>query len=290
MKAIRTLVLLIGMATAAFAQDADFKAVIPTGVEIQPLIREADIPPALRSAEAFLLSAPAGQPFLALGNRLLNLTATNAADAVFPIGGDTKLDSIAWMPDGTLMAVSGRNLGIVTSTGLAVRCELPDSGMKIEPASAEEVYAFGGSADGARGDVYLYRNDGRVLHLLKTAMPVTAVAGTGQSTFVACGDTIYVMVMGGKLSRVDVVSGEVVSLAIVPPFGLFYSTRNTVGYLHDRDSGACLFMNGSGGTLRAGDGALYLMTPGEGVYRFSNLEGFERILQILATAEAVVAP
>lgn len=272
----------------ALGDSAEFKAIIPADVQVQPLARMTNLPAALSSTAMHLLVNPAGQPFLIAGNHLFDLSATNRDSACFAVGGRRALNSVAWLPDGTLLAVSGSELGELTTTGLTVRCKLPQAGLKIEAASSDKAYIYGGSADGAGGDVYLYRQ-GQLLHLLHAPTPVTAVAGTGNATFAACGRTIYAMVMGGALTRVDTVAEEVVSLAIVPPTGVFYSTKNTVGYLYDRDTGGYLFLKSAGGALRAGCMEFFLLVPSEGVFRFSNLEGFSLLHQSIdAAASAAV--
>jgi hypothetical protein len=218
-----------------------------------------------------------GRPFAVLDNTLIGLRyREDSASMSLRISGVKTINHLAWMQDGALLIISGRKLGVPTGKGFQTILDLPADGMKIEPASGDVAYLYGGDNPLNRRDLYLYKKGGELLQLLRTPLPIQAISGNGNITFVAMGKSIYLLGMGKPLTLVYQINDEVTSLAMAPPSGLFYSSKRGVGYINQRGKGY-LFLRGKGAELTVHLEDLYLFFPDEGIMRYSPISSFERL-------------
>ena len=258
----------------AAAGPVPFEALFPEGLEAGFLARFEDLPLGVNSHDLRFSVDDVGRPFLAVGNAFIALreNETDSAGSV-RLPDVERIDHFAWMRDGALMVVSGRKLGEVTEAGFVVIQELPSAGMKVEPASVEEFYIYGGDTPAQARNVYVYRKGGGLMQLVRGESPVSAVAGDGKSTLFAVGEAIYLHADGEPVRILHTTDGEVTSLAMAPQ-GLFYSTTKGVGYISGPGKGF-EFLKGKGAELQVSGDALYLFFADEGIMRLSPVSSFE---------------
>jgi tetratricopeptide (TPR) repeat protein len=192
---------------------------------------------------------------------------------------------IAVMRDGAILLVSGHQLGVVTANGWQKLTDLPASRMKVVPATTVQAYLYGGDSVNQRRHVYLYRKDGKILHLFEAPAPVTAVDGFGDLTFVAVGKTIFFMRLGEPLLSLYEASDEVIALAALPPNGIVFSTPRSVNYLH-KDEAAWEIMNRAAIPYVRGE-ALFLIDVSAGdLIRCTPVSAFDHSASSLLEARA----
>ena len=161
--------------------------------------------------------------------------------------------------------------------------DLPDEQMKVAPASVNECYLYGGKNAKVRRDLYLYRKDGMLLHLLRAPAPITAIAGNREFTFLAIGPKIYLFTEGKPLLLVYSTDSNVTSLAVSPPAAIFFATANSVGYVSEPGRGFS-FVQGKGAKVQVRDGSLFLFFPDQGIMKCSPISGFVKMAEDLQQA------
>jgi len=225
-----------------------------------------------------------GRPFIGLKHTLI---AIQVADDEPPdslrITGIEAIDDFAWMEDGRVLLVAGKSLGELTEDGFDPILTLPDEQMKVAPASVNECYLYGGKNAKVRRDLYLYRKDGMLLHLLRAPAPITAIAGNREFTFLAIGPKIYLFTEGKPLLLVYSTDSNVTSLAVSPPAAIFFATANSVGYVSEPGRGFS-FVQGKGAKVQVRDGSLFLFFPDQGIMKCSPISGFVKMAEDLQQA------
>jgi hypothetical protein len=215
-----------------------------------------------------------GRPHLLARNGLVRFAAVAGDTSItLPLSGGEAVNAIAWMRDGALLMVSGRDLGFVGREGFCRILELPSTGMVLEPASETECYLLGGSTTAQRRHLYKYRKDGKLLHLLEASKPIGAVCGDGRVTYVAVGTGIYVLAPGRLLAHLYETPTPSRYLALAPQRGLFYATGGSVGYIDGPGTGF-EFMPGRDIAIRSHGEDLYLLAPGQGILKCSPASEF----------------
>jgi hypothetical protein len=218
-----------------------------------------------------------GRPVLGIRNLLIRLQVRPEEEPEsLAIDGIEQIDDFVWMEDGSLLVISGRILGEVTEDGFKTVLELPDSGMRLAPATADELYLYGGRTANQRREVYLLRRGSGLVHLLRAPAPVTAVAGNRAVTFLAADNSILLLSEGRAPSVVLVTDAPIRGLAFSLPTVLFYSTDDAVGQL-SRPGESAVFIHGKHADIRVRGGGLYLFFPREGILRCSPLSHFANL-------------
>ncbi len=290
-------VLLLAVCSAGTASRA-LEAVLPQPLETRFILRIDQLPDGIDIGGVRFNLDRQGRPHLAFGDVLISLGhRDDLAHEIHRLPGGTAIDRLAWMRDGTLLVISGQELGVPTEDGLAVILALPSADMRIEPASSEAFYLYGGDSPAQRRSLYIHRRGGRLLHLLKAPTPIHAVAGDSDVTFLSIDKSIYLLVRGEPLRFVYEAEEAVTALALAPPWGLFYGTEQTFGYVTESGMGFA-FLRGKGGEPKVHEDDLYLFITDEGVVRSTPVSSFEQLARVLVegirgsgpTPEAIAAP
>ena len=277
--------LLACVLTVSSATPASAEIVLPKGVNTAFLVR-FDKAPSKDAAGALHFDVdPAGRPFLLTGNTLVALSEKpDAPGRVFQVPGVKRIDHFAWMPDGTLLMIAGRDLGELTPKGFQKILTLPASGMKVAAATDDTCLLCAGDTPETRRDIYRYRKGGKLLRLVRAESPVTAAAGGKGFTFFAVGKGIYLLVDGKPLQLVYTADADVAALAPVSGSGVFFATAKDAGYISGPGSGFT-FLRRKDVRLRVHDEALFVFLPDEGVMTCSPVGLFEKMAHDIAMAE-----
>ena len=225
-----------------------------------------------------------GRPFVLLRHTLIALQVTDdVPPEALRIGGVEAIDDFAWMAEGRMLLIAGKSLGELTEDGFDPILTLPDEHMKVAPASDNECYLYGGSSAKTQCNLYLYRKDGTLLHLLVAPAPITAVAGTREFTFLAIGAKIYLLSEDKPLLAAYSADSNITSLAMSPPAGIFFSTDDSVGYVSEPGRGFS-FIQGKGAQVRVRGDSLFLFFQDAGVMRCSPISRFAMMAEDLQQA------
>ena len=253
----------------------------PVGLQAEFILKFDETTPAETNHRGIFNVDPKGRPYLLIGRTLI--AAKHSADSeaeLIPlldfepirdfktISDFEMIGDFAWMRDGSLLLIEGTRLMVLTREGMKSVQELPQAGMKLAPASENECYLFGGETLEQQRNLYLYRKRGGLLHLMQAESPIATAAGTGELTFVAINDAIYVLSPANTLTLVLQANDPVTSLAIGPDFSLFFSTSKGVGFSSGSNRGF-LFVNGQGAEIQVRDEMLYLFFPKIGIMKCS---------------------
>ena len=283
------IVLFLGIVYAAGTESHALEAILPAGLETQFVWRTDQLPDGVDPGEASFALDREGRPHLGFRDIVVALGHRDDLDhQAYRVPGVQTIDAVAWMRDGVLMVISGNELGVAGQDGLDVMLTLPSREMRIEPASGDRFYLYGGDTAPQRRSLYVYRKGGQLLHLLKAPSAIGAVAGDGEVTFFAVAESIYLQVPGQPLHFVYEAEGTVISLALAPPSGIFYGTEEAFGYVTEAGEGYA-FVRGAGGELRVHGEDLYLFIAEEGVVKSSPVSSFEQLAQSLMAAAASAA-
>jgi hypothetical protein len=249
-------------------------ALLPQDVHVVELVRfdELEHPGAVSRFDVH----PEGCPALLAGDNLVLLGADGRrAPETIRLRSEHGIHDLAWMDDGSLLALSHRTLLELTGTGMKDIRTLPESFMRVRPASAGQCYLFGGC------NLYLYRKGGDILEVLRAESEIGAVAGDGDFTFVAIDRSVYLMAPEQPLTLVCRAGRPIRSLALGPSSALFYATDFGVGI--STGPGQCVeFLQGRGGDIRVRGETLYLFTPRQGLM---SLYPVSRLVRMAEKAE-----
>lgn len=169
------------------------------------------------------------------------------------------LFDFAWMDDGALLltgkASDGKTNGyyVLGEKGVAPFGPSADR-PNVRPAGGMGAYIY----DAKTSNVFMLRPGGQVANLASFPTTVEAVAGDGKRTFIGTGKRIYATTFGASPSLYFEAKCEVVSLAVDPSVGVFYSTKCAVGFI-DGKQHSYEFVRGAGGIIRLRGSALYLL-------------------------------
>ena len=219
---------------------------------------------------------PEGRPVLLVGGRVLvrfGRDEQRTAETI-PLRSKGPLDDLAWMDDGSLLAISYRTLTELTGAGLEDVHRLPQAEMRMRPASAGQCYLFGGYPSSQA--LYLYRKGGEILHVLEAEDEIRAVAGDGDFTFIAIDRSVYLMAPEQPLTLVCRAERPITSLALGPDSVLFYATDATVG-ISTAPGHVVEFLRGRGGRIRVRGNTLFLFSPSKGLMSFSPVSRLVRM-------------
>lgn len=271
-------VIILGIFPCTQAGAQSFDGVFPHDFKAGFILRIADLPEDIHPKKLLFSLAADGRPFVYLNDKLIALQhRTDVVAKSLTLKGVDSIDDFAWMGNGALLVISGRKLGAPTGQGFRVLITLPAEDMKIAPATADYFYLYGGDTPAQRQNLYVYERSGSLLHLLWAPQPIGSVSGDGEFTFLAVGDSVYLLVPGRLLTLVFAAGDEVTSLAMAPPWGLFYATANKVGYV--RESGkAYAFLTARDAEVRVDGEDLYVLIPGDGIVKGSPVSSFDQVL------------
>ncbi len=269
--------LLLGLAACVLADaPADLGGTLPPGMNATWLVRFAKPLDADAARDVHFSLDPAGHAWLFLRDSLVLARPEMApATDTLKVAGVERIDDAAWMPGGALLVVSGSALGEVGKDGFSKILSLPAAGMRLQAASEEECYLFGGASAETRGAVYLYRKGGKLLRLIQSQEPIDAVTGNGRFTFFAAGATIYAHSDGEPVRAVYTAEAPVTSLDLVPPAGILYTTSASVGYV-SRPGLGFSFLSGRNPSVRSYGRELYVLLPDLGLVRCAPAQFLER--------------
>ncbi|MBT3349730.1 MAG: hypothetical protein HOC91_00445 [Nitrospinaceae bacterium] len=177
--------------------------------------------------------------------------------------------------------VWGKRLGVFADSGFETLSQLPEAGMQVKTVNGRQVYLYGGGS----GSLYVYDISRGLVHLMRAPEPIGAVSGNGTLTFLAMKEEVYLFSPGKPLSLVYRASEKITSLAMVPPSGLFYSTKKRVGYIYDKARGYS-FLKGKGAELLTRKSDLYLFFRDEGVMKVGPVSAFGLFAKEVETANS----
>jgi hypothetical protein len=283
--------LLIGAGAGLFLRPcraSDIDLVLPEDLNAEFIVRFDGL---WENRQTLLFDVDAdGRPSVLLRHTLIapQITDDKPPDKLRIAGVET-IGDFAWMADGRLLLVAGKSLGELTEDGFDPILTLPDEHMKVGPASDNECYLYGGRNAKTRRNLYLYRKDGTLLHLLAAPEPITAVAGNREFTFLAIGTRIYLFSEGRPLLAAYSTTGSITSLAMSEPAGVFFSTTDSVGYVSEPGRGFS-FIQGKGAPVQVRDDSLFLFFPDAGVMRCWPIWRFAKMAEDLQQAADKAGP
>ena len=248
--------LAILIAHAACASEPKFELVLPKGVEAATILAPANAPKAAALLKTAFDVDPDGLPVFANGSTLQVFGSPNPLAKI----GSRKIIDFAWMRDGSMLMTTKSHLAGFDGKNLELGPQTPTTDMRVRPAGMTTAYVFGGANAPVNHNVYLFSRDGRVAKLATTPTPATAVAGDGETTYIAAGGNLIRLSRGAPAKVVLKTAEPILSLARAPQ-GLFYATAKSVGYL-SADGVAHDFIHGDGAILRIRGSALYLLLGG----------------------------
>ncbi len=278
MKKILLLLTIFVFATSSVhARGGGFETVFPKTAQAEFILYFEDLPQEIRSKRLVFQVSETGHPVLIVDNILMTFKhGTDSFSGTYEVPNVDVIDHAAWMRNGDLLMISGNKMGEVTETGFEILLTLPDEGMKVEPASVGQAYLYGGSKKSQRKHLYLYKEGGKLMHLLRTPSPINAVAGYGELTIFAMGRSIYMLAEGEPMTHVYITQGKATSLAIAPNGGIFYATDKEVGYITGRDQGYPI-IKGQGAQVVVRGDDVYLFFPESGIFKISPASSFEDV-------------
>lgn len=160
---------------------------------------------------------------------------------------------------------------------------LPAENNRMAPAGGDQLYFYGPAADHKLFNVYCWKRGSALKRIFSTPSKITAVAGDGDKTFVAIGQTIVEIDRGKKGAREILThpSESVTSLAYDPKIGLYFATPAAVGYAGD--NGIFIFLAFSDPQLFIRKGSLYALGKASG--DVIKLDGLEELAHLAGSGE-----
>jgi hypothetical protein len=257
----------------------DARAQFPAGVKTEIVLKfdedmAADPASDAKTKRVLFDVDPDGAPYLLVGRQLISAgrSAESEPFAVpLPITG--RVSDFAFFRSGSPLLIEANRLAALTNEGIRSVQVLPQTGMRLTPAGNDACYLFGGDEAEQRKNLYLYRNGGELLHLLRAETPISAVAGDGEFTFVAIDKTVYVLALGSDLKAVLQTEDPITALAVGPQASLFFSTTAGIGFSDGANRGR-IFMEGAGADIQVRGESLYLYFPKLGIMKCSPVNLF----------------
>ena len=260
-------------------QPKGFTLLLPENIRVSPLLQSGVL--AAEGQNLPLAVSHDGRVLLARGNVLIFLsTETNAQPERLEVANVNEISDIAWMADGSLLAVSGKRLGEIRATGFVEILTLPEEAMRLAPATDDETYLFGGRSDKQRRKLYLLQKGGGLLELLRAEAPIHDVAGTRELTFVAVGHSILLLTEGNPIQPMLTLDQPVRSLAFALPGIVIYATEDRVGQVSSPGN-FVEFFRGCRAEVQLSGSALYLYLSGGALLQCEPLEHFANLSQKL---------
>lgn len=257
------------------AGPAGYEVYLPEGLDIDIILEPSDVERIGGNKKTIFQLNEAGEPTLLLGETFLTLKSSEGDEVIppFRVEGAGSISHYAWMPDGTLMIISGKVLGILTTEGFMPILKLPHEDMKIEPASDDLCYLYGGSTKEQQRRLYLLKKGGMLLHLLEADEPVTAVAGDGKTTFIASGGSVLTL-RPGETEIMYTAGEEIGSLTVSKETGgIFFATVSSAGYIHGKETGF-EFIKGVGAEVKTFNDSIYIYFPDGEMFKVSPVSLF----------------
>lgn len=246
---------------------AETLAVLPEGVAASYVLRLRDLPPAVQERREELLFDvnEAGRPFVLVDDLFVPLPARGDRQRLKPFRIDSpgRVRSMAIMRDGAVLAIAGRTLAVFEGDGFRPLTSLPARGMRVAPAARSHAYLYGGDTPETRRNLYLYRKDRKLILLVRSEEPLTAVAGFGDVTFFAAGKWIFMTRPGEPVTPLFRAEEDVTALAPSPPTGLFFATSRGVWYLFESSRAYRVFRGRALPVVRAGKLYVYFADEGD---------------------------
>jgi hypothetical protein len=270
---------------------ADTLAVLPEGARASYVLRLRELPPALQEFRANLLFDvnDHGRPVVLAGDLLIPITLRRDRTAPAPvrIAAPRSVNSLAIARDGNLLIVADRSLAAFDGERFRTIAQLPARGMHVTAAGAGDVYLFGGETAQQQRNLYVFRQDRKLILLTRSADPITAVAGSGSTTFFATGKWIFLSRTGEGTKPVFRADDDVIALAAAPPSGLFFATAKGVFYEYENGRAYRVFRGHAAPVVRAGK--LFVYFPDEGdLIAVTPLKAFQETATKLLARESHV--
>jgi len=170
--------------------------------------------------------------------------------------------SFALDSDGAMLALADGYLGVLDQDGVIVHgLPLAFSDMRLAPSSQTGfTYLFGGKGVDFR--LYRFVADGTLQVLLRSDAPIVAAADSANAIYAATGSTILRLKAGTPdilFKTPDDFDGPIRSIAVGGDDTVFFATDSKVYALLGPN--ALSIVNDAGGSIRARDGALYVLDP-----------------------------
>jgi hypothetical protein len=216
---------------------------------------------------------PEGSAVLLAGSTFLPVasTAGSAVDPPFVVPSASDLSDAAWMTDGTLALVVGRQFGVAGASGFASLVDLPAADMQVAVGGPDRCFIFGGP------NLLLYRKGGTALSLLRLPAPdaIGAVAGTPARFFVATGSTVLAFEPGSPPAVVyDDGEGAGSTTLADAPGGVFVGSDRGVTFVSTDGRAVAPVLRGWPAQVASGTDVLYVWIRGQGLLRIAPVAGY----------------
>lgn len=222
--------------------------------------------------------SPEGQPFLAAGAVVFPVVDRPERELPpFKLAGAERIEELGFTRDGALLLVSGRTLGVATSSGFKPLAALPAEAFQLASGRPGELWLWRGQS------AYLFTRSGKLEHLFRAPAALEALTGEGARVVFAMQGSLLELLPGGAPRVLAVLATPVRSLALSPGGGVFYSTEREVGFLAPTGRRVTI-VRGKGARLRVAAGALFLLFDDEGLLRCSPVESFEAMARSIEAA------
>jgi hypothetical protein len=253
---------------------------LPKEAKVTTLFQLQKAPSALQKAareSEGLGVMPSGVPVLFAGDWLVPLTGQTRSKSLRPVRlkNGLSLGRAIVSSDGSLLAVSGKEFGVMNPSGFKKILALPGEGMKVASAGKDHVYLYGGRSEEQSRDLFLYRRDRKAAKIFRAPVPITAVTGDGSPAYIALGPSVYRFSSGKPLALVLQAEGDVVEMSMAGT-GFFYATSETVGYWGGAGK-SFVFLKDSGAVPRGGGQSLFLLLGSGDVIKCSPLTAFSNV-------------
>ncbi len=180
---------------------------------------------------------------------------------VEPMGELPGVDSLAFTPDGLMLAIQGDQLEYVDADGaLQPLASLPHTGMALATGPADGVYLFdrAPTGDGVHA-LYQLMPGRQIAKLLETPQPIDCVAQAGQRLLFVSGGVVFDATPGEEMRMVARLAESTITSVAGDDERVYVSDGAAVFAL--ADEGPVLVTGTAGGSLRLRDGALLVLDP-----------------------------
>ncbi len=204
---------------------------------------------------------------------------------------DVRYEDFAWLDSGEAVLCTQTQLGTLVAAEPAnpdgplparfrPAVALPEKSWSLYPGRKQTLYLAGSDRWGRQGEVYLLnpqKESARMEKLFATEKAIGAVAGDGDTTYVAVDRLIIRLRAGGKREGVFAHPREdITGLDYSPEAGLFYATAKGIGFIGER--GRYEFMKTPEPAIRLRGNSLYvLLGKTYGVIRIDGVSAFKNL-------------